>query len=291
VKVSRFQGSYTLLCNGFPVEKMWVNIQEYDEEWAANMQTALVGEGNVASIHIRPYLKNRGTNLSIGAVQLEAWVEIEETQESYVPLHRVEGAAGEGRLRTSVVDSARAKWERRARKKWRTFLKSEPSIAEAYGRLRQWRLEHPIEVKTTEFTNRHGPDFSRIFEKAPIMEGTPADSARMRDYAMRLRDLMARKDTLALYRETKIGFTDRDTGRPRSKDRIVRLIGSNWLEEDWRLDFSRSEVGLRRWSGGRVWELYRADLDTELFVAGEKRQTGLLDVYVAQIDGELQVVR
>lgn len=48
---------------------------------------------------------------------------------------------------------------------------------------------------------------------------------------------------------------------------------------------------MRRWAGGRVWELYRADSSEEFFVAGEVRQTAVLDIYVAEVDEELKVVR
>ncbi len=289
VKVDQFKGSYTLLCNGFPVKKMWVNIIETNDEWAAKMQTALIGKGNVASIRIRPFLRHTGEQLTIGTAELEAWVEIEESRESYVPLHRVKGAEGEGRLRAKTVDSAFVNWEERAQREWKRLLKKKSTPREAYTQLKTWRWKNPIEITTTSFENRHGPDFSRIFEEAPVI----SDTARLKDYAMQLRDLFESQDTLALYQVHKPKFEAIDFSRPKA----LETIGTNWLKYDWHLDFDRSDLAARRWAGGRVWEIYRDDALSDqlskeaLLLAGEDRLATWHAVYVAEIDGELKVVR
>jgi len=144
---------------------------------------------------------------------------------------------------------------------------------------------------STTFDNEAGPDFSRIFEEAPVIEGTSSDTARLKDYAMRLRGLMARRDTAALREEFRPMFTDYETGTPASDGRVLEIIEESWFSRDWQLGFDREEVGVRRWSEGRIWELYRKEPRQELFVAGEDQKTGLLDVYVAKLDGELRVVR
>lgn len=156
--------------------------------------------------------------------------------------------------------------------------------------MRAWAERNPLTV-STRFDNEAGPDFSRIFEEAPKLKDTPATRERLKEYAMRLRDLMAEKDTSALFQEARPLFTDHDTGTSYEKDRVLRIIANNWFAQNWRLDFTRDEVGLRRWSSGRVWELYKASTGNELFVAGDEKETGLLDIYVAELDGELKVVR
>jgi hypothetical protein len=181
-------------------------------------------------------------------------------------------------------------WDEQARKQWKDYRSRMSTPQEALDSIRAWAERNPMTVSTT-FDNEAGPDFSRIFEEAPAIEGTPADTARLKDYAMRLRDLMARRDTAALMREFRPTFTDHETGTPASDDRIRKIIGQNWFSRDWRLDFERRTVRVRRWSEGRVWELYRKASGDPLFVSGTKQKTGLLDVYVAELDGELRVVR
>jgi hypothetical protein len=160
----------------------------------------------------------------------------------------------------------------------------------ALDSIRAWAQRHPLTVSTT-FDNEAGPDFSRIFEEAPIIEGTPADSARLRDYAMRLRDLMARKDTAALFEEFRPSiegrfrahsFSDRTAFMKKNRNAVVL--------EDAILEFSREEVKIRAWCGGRVWELWREGSENQMFFERPSGY-GMGELYVAELDGELQVVR
>jgi hypothetical protein len=140
---------------------------------------------------------------------------------------------------------------------------------------------------STTFDNESGPDFSRIFEEAPVIEGTPADSARLRDYAMHLRDLMIQKDTSALVAEFgpairaayQLGGREGESLAQFRSDYRENLVLEQAEEE---LDFSRGAVRLKRWSGGRVWQLRREEAE------GLLRR---IEVYVAEIGGELRVVR
>jgi hypothetical protein len=287
VKVDQFKGSYTLLCNGFPVKKMWVNVIETDDEWAADMQTALIGEGNVASIRIRPFLDYSGKRLTVGTAQLEAWVEIEETRQSYVPLHKIKRAEGEGLLRAEAVDSTYSAWKKQVQEQWKKLLEEKATPKEAFVQLKTWRWNHPMEVKTTPFKNRDGPDFSRVFEEAPKLKDTPATRERLRDYAMRLRDLMAEKDTAGLVKEFRpemrysyqIGAHDAD-----SFEEYVSTYQKHYVLEgaEEELNFSRTDVRLQPWVDGRVWQLRRKDAE------GLLRR---IEVYVAELEGDLQVVR
>jgi hypothetical protein len=295
VKVDQFKGSYTLLCNGFPVKRMWVNIIETDDEWAADMQTALVGEGNMASIRIRPFLDYSGKRLSVGTAQLKAWVEIEETRQSYVPLHEIKGAEGEGRLRAEAVDSAYSAWEKQVQRQWKKLLNQKSTTKEAFVQLKTWRWNHPMEVQTTPFTNRGGPDFSRIFEEAPRLPDRPATRERLRDYAMRLRNLLRTGDAEGIYRQIRPSISE-ETGwfkvtRSGRRDSALAQIQEEWVQ-DFRTDFSRSDVRLRRWSEGRVWELsvLRPEEGRRPFFS-EGPHSSYLKVYVAEIDGQLRVVR
>jgi hypothetical protein len=140
---------------------------------------------------------------------------------------------------------------------------------------------------STTFDNKRGPDFSRIFEEAPVLEDTPATRERLRDYAMRLRDLMAEKDTAGLVKEFRpemrysyqIGAHDAD-----SFEEYVSTYQKHYVLEgaEEELNFSRTDVRLQPWVDGRVWQLRRKDAE------GLLRR---IEVYVAELEGDLQVVR
>jgi hypothetical protein len=69
--------------------------------------------------------------------------------------------------------------------------------------------------------------------------------------------------------------------------------------EDPHLNIERSEIGLRSWADGRVWELYYEPDGGALFAVPMLREnleayTGMgskREVYVAELGGELKVVR
>ncbi len=293
VKVDQFKGSYTLLCNGFPVKRMWVNIIESDDEWAADMQTALIGEGNVASIRIRPFLDYSGKRLTVGTVQLEGWVEVEETRQSYVPLHKVKGAEKEGRLRAEAVDSAYTDWKKQVTGQWEELLEEKETPKAAFIQLKTWRWENPIEVETTPFENRHGPNFSKIFEEAPVIKDTPATRKRLKDYAMHLRELISNHDGPGLYRELRPaknaayrqqGITPPSDSARRADWAAAAEKRVGWFQPGRSAGtLTRDRIGLRKWVEGRVWELYKEESGEPLF--------GESEIFVGEVNGELKVVR
>jgi hypothetical protein len=206
------------------------------------------------------------------------------------------------RIEAALVDSTYKAWSGRARQKWKTYR----STVErgALDSMRAWASRHPMTVSAT-FDNEAGPDFSRIFEEAPRLPDTPATRERLRDYAMHLRDLMAQKDTAALVEEflpvVWAGKDSLDMEHLRSNfsERQIQSIREHIVLEDAYLKIDRSEVGLRRWAEGRVWELYYEPDGNALFVArtlreGTPEYTGSgrqREVYVAEMGGELKVVR
>ncbi len=276
LKIERLQGHFLIAVNGFLVERLPFMGTATDQSVRADLNTALIGERNKAEVEVVPFLRGAGGRLDVGKVEIRMEVFCEE---QLVP---------GGVVTESQVDSAYEAWEGRAREQWAEYR----SAVErgALDSMRAWAERHPLTVSTT-FDNEAGPDFSRIFEEAPVLEDTPATRTRLKDYAMRLRDLMAEKDTSALLRETRPLFADHETGRPSRKQRVLKIIAENWLVQDWRLDFTKEDIGVRPWSGGRVWELYKESSGKELFVAGQERETGTLDIYVAELEGALKVVR
>jgi hypothetical protein len=144
---------------------------------------------------------------------------------------------------------------------------------------------------STTFDNEVGPDFSRIFEEAPKLKDTSGTRKRLKDYAMHLLDLMAAKDTSALFEEFRPSVMGRF--RMRHFDSKSEYMAKNWkamILEDAILDFGRSDVALRPWSGGRVWELWREDSENQAFFETPSGY-GMGELYVAELGGELKVVR
>ena len=270
--------NFVVTINGFPARERWVKGRAVNNAFDVFLQTGLVDGANEVEVRLRPRIRHQGSELSLSGIEFR--VEVFPSRRKEQPTAVIEEVQ---------VDSAYSQWKSQVRKKWMAYLEGQPP-EEAMDAVEAWMEKHPFTV-STRFDNEAGPDFSRVFEKAPRLEDTPSTRKRLKDYAMRLRDLMAEKDTLGLFREARPLFTDHGTGTPYEKDRILKIIATNWFVQDWRLDFTRAEVGLRRWSGGRVWELYKASTGNELFVAGEEKETGLLDIYVAELDGELRVVR
>jgi hypothetical protein len=268
-------GKLVITLNGLPVEQS-TGIMNYSKR-RAPLNTALIGEGNQLKMHSEPLLVGGGSNgLRIG--EHEGLRGVVRCNEQPIP-----GA----KISFSRIDSVYNEWSEQARRKWETYR----STVErgALDSMRAWASRHPMTVSTT-FDNKRGPDFSRIFEEAPVLEDTPATRERLKDYAMRLRDLMAEKDTLGLFHEARPLFTDHDTGTPYKKGRVLKIISSNWFGQNWQLQLRRDQLGVRRWAEGRVWELYRRESGDELFMEGTEGAS-VLDIYVAEIDGQLTVVR
>jgi hypothetical protein len=198
------------------------------------------------------------------------------------------------------VDSAYAEWKEQAEEVWARFLRSEAAWLEAnpdrgweitwrsggaIDSMWAWSRDNPVVVSTT-FENELGPDFSDIFLEAPVL----TDTARIRDYAMYLRDRMAAQDTLALFEAFRRAYADRYLIYPQpgsvEEDRDI------WMDtvvmDSVDLDFDRNDIWLRRWSGGRVWQATKRG---DYFFQTDAAISPYREVFIAEIDGELQVIR
>lgn len=273
-----FAGRYTLTINGFPVSRLPVMGRTAGQTVGTSVQTALIGEGNTAGMETEPYVQYTGERLSFGPVRFSA---------------RVQGPEGKPLAGTEItraqVDSAYAAWKRRAQEQWSGYVhrKGQGGDGWAADSLRQWIRRHPMTVFTT-FDNEAGPDFSAIFEEAPALEGTPQDTSRLVDYALKLKNLLREGDAEALYDEIQPSV-DEEIGwyqvayAGKGRENAIPYIRDEW---NWNTDFERSDIGVRRWSSGRVWELY-VKPGEPLFHSARSH----LNVYVANIGGKLKVVR
>jgi hypothetical protein len=303
--VNSFTGNYKLTVNGFPVERELVNVTMGDQDIGAQLNVALIGEGNTASVIVEPYLQRSGDQLVVGDVDLEAWVSRERTDGSNVPLYELPGRGGKEGIAEVEVDSAYQQWKKRAVKRWERYLRWEKEWLKQYpdssrtltskgggalDSIEAWSDRNQLKV-TTRFENESGPDFSPIFEEAPVI----TDTSRLKDYAVRLRNLLRSGNAEALYREIRPSISE-ETGWFKVTREGTREAALTEIREEWaahyRTDFPRSKIRLRRWSGGRVWELY------VIGPTGERRaffskgpSAAHLEVYVGEIDGKLRVVR
>ena len=307
LRLTDLAGHFRVMINGFPVEEPATMMRMSGSDITARLNTALVGKGNEASVSTMPFLTRSGSDLNIGTVKMKAEVVAGESL--------VEGA----QITEAEVDSAYRTWTKRARKQWTEYLEWEKQWLEehpdssgtitardggALDSMRQWTARNRLTVSAT-FDNEAGPDFSRIFEEAPVLEDTPSTRKRLKDYAMHLRDLMAGKDTAGLTQEfLPVLWTGKDSLdvsdlRSNFSEEQIQSVREHIVMENAYLDFARPEVGLRRWAGGRVWELYyepdgKALFGARTFREGTPEYTGSgrkREVYVAELGGRLKVVR
>jgi hypothetical protein len=282
------RGGVTLTVNGFPIHQAGGGRRFQNGILSYSLQSALVSGRNIFRIEIEPTTLRHGDVLWFPTVRLHGQVTADYHGDRPIP-----GAA----ITEAQVDSAYAKWKKRAEAAWARFLRSEAAWLEANPDRGQeitwrsggaldsmwtWSREHPVVVGTT-FENEAGPDFSDIFLDAPVL----TDTTRIRDYAMYLRDRMAARDTLALFEAFRRYYADQYIyyGVDGNIEDDRQSLLDNAVMPNADLDFRRSDITLRSWSERRVWEVTRRG---QSFFESED---AIQDVYIAEIDGELQVVR
>ena len=170
---------------------------------------------------------------------------------------------------------------------------------------RAWAAAHPVAVEMS-FVRPGGaspadgaPSFDAVFRDAPVIGGTARDSARLRAYGARLGALAAGRtaaDGAAYYDEMAPAVTDGLllAGRPAVPPDSMRTLwagraASGGLDDHGRYAaFDASDVRLRSWAGGRVWELFVEEgAGLLVSVDGDSYRT----VFVGEVDGQLRVVR
>ena len=270
--------NYVVTINGFPARERWVKGRAVDNTFDVPLQTGLVRGKNEVEVRLRPSLRHRSQELKISGVEFTAEV---------LPYRDAEEAVAV--MNEAQVDSTYAQWSKRAEKEWeRVLAKRSPEAA--IDSIKIWAGSNPLTVSTT-FDNEAGPDFSKIFEEAPRLEDTPATRERLKDYAMHLRELMARKDTAALVEEFRPAIEGRyRTGTSMSRSAFMEANRQAVVVEDVVLDFSRSDLRVQRWCGGRVWHIWREEA-THSGLFQDPSGGGIGKIYVGEIDGELKVVR
>ena len=284
VVLDEVQGAERVLANGFPL------VYTYGPgSWASPgtghtraLSPALVSGRNVVSVAVAPYVgTTAGGAPAVGPTRFRSWV--------CAP----DGAVVAGTARgVASSDSAAAAWVADLSGRWPAWSRGGGAAVDS---ARAWAAAHPVRVETA-FVRPGGaapadgePAFDGVFCEAPVIAGTPADSARLRDYAVRLRDLMAVRDTSALLVEFGPAVRARyeTADQPVPWDEFV-VANGRALTGGLLVGFEAGDVALSSWSGGRVWGLQRQD--GSRLLAWEEGG-GLTGPYVAEVDGALRVVR
>ena len=263
---------------------------------------ALVSGRNTAGYGGAPFVRRSGREVYAGAVRFEMWVQGPDGREVPGTRRGVASsdsafAAWEAELQArwpawlamedslfaadpAQADAVSAELEASAEA---AFVGRGPALRAAWA----WSQANPVIVQTSfvrppensapkasggsSASGARGPgarssdgqpSFDEVFREAPVIGGTPADSARLRDYAVRLREFMVVRDTaaawdafsFALMREYEAGGGARGVGM----DSVAYASEAREYLVMEELDpFEAEDVELRSWSGGRVWELYR----------------------------------
>ena len=262
-----------VLVNGFPVDR-WGG-RAVHQEYDFPINTALVGEGNVLTVENEPCFSGGQETLSTGSIKM---------------MVRVKGAENKwttgGHITEAEIDSTYRAWKKKARRQWQEYRRGGAVL----DSMRAWASRNPLTVTTT-FDNEAGPDFSRVFEEAPRLEDTPSTRKRLKDYAMHLRDLMAEKDTSALFEEFRPAIEARyRSGTTRTRSEFMEANRQAVVVEGAVLDFTRSDLRMQQWAGWRMWQVWRdGAINRALFQ--DSSGGGLGTMYMAELDGELKVVR
>jgi len=284
----------TVTINGFPVRRLGGGRIRQNPVLRIRLQSGLVRGENTVRVQVEPTTLRHGDALWFPTVRLHGQVTGDYHGEDPIP-----GAA----IPEAAVDSVYAEWKKRAEAAWARFLRSEAAWLEAnpdrgweitwrsggaLDSMWAWSRDNPVIVSTT-FHNEQGPDFAHIFRDAPVLQ----DTARVLSFALHIRDLFQERDPERIYRAHRPRFEAIDFSPDEARD----VIATNWLDYEWHLDFDADDLEVVQWSEGRVWEVYRTDEVAErlrkkaLLLSGKERLETWHRVYIAEIGGQLQVVR
>lgn len=283
-------GAERVLVNGFPLVfttgpgSMMAPGSRHRRDPAA----ALVSGRNTVTVAVAPAIHGGAGPPAAGPARFHSWV------------CGPDGSVVPGTRRgVAASDSAFAAWRAELERRWAGWSASGGAAADS---AEAWAARNPVAV-TASFVRPGGaggrpsdgaPSFDAVLRDAPVIAGTAADSARLRAFAVRLRDLTAARDTAAVF----------DAFRPSLADAFAAGGGAEGVGEDSAsfmanvrtrvvmdgvVPFGAGDVGLRSWAGGRVWELYRGE--AEGLLEPPDRST-FRKVFVGEgPDGALHVVR
>ena len=243
-----------LLLNGFPLLSLSAQ-NEQPVSFSPPVNPYLAGKRNTVEIELRPAVRADGTELPFADAYFT--MEVQEYKEGDI----VEPGGGGPVTRFSMPAGVREQ-------------------------IRKGKKKPPLKFTHT-FANGGGIDFS-----AELLDARPfTDKKAVADYAVHLRDLMAKGDLDGLIAEYEY------------KVRVgAEAYGSSY-QERWAntrkglaefvgrkpgLDFGPADLDLRPRCGGRMWQLSRKGGKEFLRTADDR---GRLIVFVGLRNGKIRVVR
>jgi hypothetical protein len=244
-----------LLLNGFPLISLSAE-NEQPVTFSPPVNPYLAGKRNTVEIELSPAVRSDGTELPFADANFE--MEVREYQQGGI----VEPGGGGPVTKFSMPASVRKQLKK--------------------GR----KLKLPLEF-THRFANGGGIDFSAELLDAPPFN----DRKAVADYAMHLRDLMAKGDVDGLMAEYEPKAQVWVAAYGRSYRAIVdnsRRALSQFIKDKPLLNFGPDDLELRQRCGGRIWQLSRKAGDEFVLAAGGG---GKLRAFVGLRNGKLRVVR
>jgi hypothetical protein len=254
----------------------------------------LVGQSNRINVKVRPTeIEDEESGYLRPSVPSEAVVE--------VSVKRVVGGfvtpeAGEVLATTTldeVIEERKRELEEQFNDKLQNVSPSErKSLVDKQEELTT--VKFPLEIELT-FDSEDVPFFRERFLEAPTID----DTTLIKDYALKLRNLLRRQNLDALYEEFEPKFEEYDKAFPSHAEPDNRAWFKDLIQEAFYsrvplLDFKRDDLNLKRWCGGRIWELEvdrSPELKNSLLYARGEEESFFVDTFVGIEDGTLKVVR
>jgi hypothetical protein len=243
-----------ILLNGFPLISLSAQ-NEQPVSFSPPVNPYLAGKRNTVEIELRPAVRPDGTELPFADAYFT--MEVQEYKEGDI----VEPGGGGSVTKFSMPASVREQ-------------------------IRKGKKKPPLKFTHT-FANASGIDFS-----AELLDAPPfTDKKAVADYAMHLRDLMAKGDVDGLIAEYeyKVRVGAEAYGNPYQERWANTRKGlAEFVGRKPGLDFGPADLDLRPRCGGRMWELSRKGGKEFLRTADDR---GRLIVFVGLRNGKIRVVR
>lgn len=121
------------------------------------------------------------------------------------------------------------------------------------------------------------------------------DEERLRNYAEHLRSLVVKKSAEALAREFKPKLDDYsmlhpDSGKDFTKE-FPQFLREVFFPGQPIVEFERSDIGVKSWCEGRIWEIFVKPEQPFLKTKGMDGKSNELPIFVGEVGGKLKVVR
>ena len=254
--------------NDVPLIDLRASIQV--EYFAPPINPYLVGEGNMVELELFPLLRDDGTYEDFSEVEASGAVRVFGKGDPVGP--------GEGRVIVELT----------------VMAELAQRIADARAREIELETPQPLDVPQVFFFpfDNEGPAFEAELEEAPPLD----DEQALRDYGMRLRDLLVAGDVSGLADEMAPKFEafaiayDDDAARIEASVREV--FRDDYLPSGFETDFTRDELELEPAAGGRLWTISRpGGRELVRTLPASDGSTMQLAVIVGVRDEQLRIVR